>query len=67
MNAGGVDKACKSNAGYWSLENGNWIEYNSFMQSFKDLEVYQRAQALFPKVYHVVRSWSPLDQRELGS
>ncbi|TSC75389.1 MAG: hypothetical protein G01um101433_886 [Parcubacteria group bacterium Gr01-1014_33] len=67
MNAGGVDKACKSNAGYWSLENGNWICYNIFMQNFRDLEVYQRCQGLFPKVYRLVRSWPPLDQRELGS
>ena len=37
------------------------------MQNFKDLEVYQRAQTLFPKIYRVVRSWEPLDQRELGS
>ena len=37
------------------------------MGSFKDLEVYQRAQALFPKIYKLVRSWKQLDQREIGS
>ena len=37
------------------------------MQNFRELEVYQRSQALFPKIYRLVRSWGQLDQRELGS
>ena len=37
------------------------------VKSFHDLEVYQRASDLFPTVYKTVRSWSALDQRELGS
>ena len=37
------------------------------MQGFKDLEVYQRASELFPKIYRLVRSWKTIDQRELGS
>ncbi|MBI2409470.1 four helix bundle protein [Candidatus Kaiserbacteria bacterium] len=37
------------------------------MASFRELEVYQRAQELFPKVYALVRNWNQLDQRELGS
>lgn len=37
------------------------------MQNFRDLEVYRRSQALFPKIYRLVRGWRPLDQRELGS
>ena len=67
MNAGGVDKACKSNAGSWTLETRNWKEYNTLMRSFRDLEVYQRASKLFPKIYKMVRSWNTIDQRELGS
>jgi len=37
------------------------------MKNYRDLEVYQRAQKLFPIVYRLVRTWSLLDQRELGS
>ena len=37
------------------------------MQNFRELEVYQRSQALFPRVYRLIRSWESLDQRELGS
>ena len=37
------------------------------MKSFRDLEVYQRASTLFPKIYKMVRSWSTINQRELGS
>ena len=37
------------------------------MKNFQDLEVYQRASALFPQVYKLVRLWSVADQRELGS
>ena len=37
------------------------------MQNFKELDVYKRASALFPKVYRIVRSWNQFDQRELGS
>ncbi len=32
MNAGGVDKACKSNAGSWTLETRNWKEYNTLYE-----------------------------------
>ena len=68
MNAGGVDKACKSNAGSWTLETRNWKEYTiSSMKSFRDLEVYQRASTLFPKIYKMVRSWNANDQKEIGS
>src|SRR3989344_9477635 len=35
--------------------------------NYEDLEVYQRASALFPKIYKLVRSWKEIDQRELGS
>ena len=34
---------------------------------YRSLEVYQRAQSLFPKIYRLVRSWKEIDQRELGS
>ena len=37
------------------------------MKSFRDLEVYQRASKLFPKIYKTVRSWNLNDQREIGS
>ncbi len=37
------------------------------MKSFRDLEVYQRASKLFPKVYKMVRSWDIIDQKEIGS
>ena len=37
------------------------------MRNYRDLEAYQRASSLFPKVYRLVRSWKMLDQRELGS
>ena len=37
------------------------------MKSFKDLDVYKRASALFPRVYKLVRSWNMIDQKELGS
>ena len=37
------------------------------MSNFRNLEVYQRAQKLFPRIYKMVRSWSQVDQRELGS
>jgi len=67
MNAGGVDKACKSNAGGWILEASNWKRYNVRMKNFRDLDVYCRASDLFPTVYRIVRSWGHADQRELGS
>ena len=68
MNAGGVDKACKSNAGGWTLEARSWKCENVVdMKSYRDLDVYQRAQKLFPIVYRLVRTWSQLEQRELGS
>ena len=67
MNAGGVDRACKSNAGSWTLETRNWKEYNAAVKNFRDLEVYQRASKLFAKIYRIVRTWSANDQRELGS
>jgi four helix bundle protein len=35
--------------------------------NYRALEVYQRANALFPKVYRLVRSWKQIDQQELGS
>ena len=37
------------------------------MKNFQDLDVYQRASTLFPRVYKLVRSWSIADQKELGS
>ena len=37
------------------------------MSNFRNLEVYQRAQKLFPRIYKMVRSWNQVDQRELGS
>ena len=37
------------------------------MRNYRDLEAYQRASSLFPQIYRLVRSWKPLDQRELGS
>ena len=37
------------------------------MKSYHDLDVYQRAQKLFPVVYKLVRTWPQIDQRELGS
>ena len=37
------------------------------MRSYNELDAYKRASALFPKIYRLVRSWKPLDQRELGS
>ncbi len=37
------------------------------MQSYRDLDVYQRASALFPRIYKIVRSWKTIDQQELGS
>ena len=39
----------------------------TFMKNFRDLDVYKRASALFPKVYRLARSWNVYDQRELGS
>ena len=76
MNAGDVDKACKSNVGglgtrVLSLET----RHESFetgiidimIQSYKDLDVYQDASELFPQVYQEVRSWDYIDQKELGS
>ena len=62
-----MDKACKSNPGGWTLETRDWKSYNAVVKNFKDLEVYQRASKLFPKVYRMVRAWSAADQRELGS
>jgi len=67
MNAGGVDKACKSNAGGWTLETRSWKRYNVVVKNFQDLDVYKRASELFPRIYRLVRSWSAFDQRELGS
>jgi len=67
MNAGGVDKACKSNAGDWTLETRSWKRYNSDVKNFQDLDVYKRASKLFPKIYHLVKSRSVSDRRELGS
>ncbi|MBM3261609.1 four helix bundle protein [Candidatus Kaiserbacteria bacterium] len=37
------------------------------MRSYQDLDVYQRASTLFPRVYKMVRTWTIADQRELGS
>ena len=37
------------------------------MNGFYELEVYQRASTMFPKVYRMVRTWNQVDQRELGS
>lgn len=37
------------------------------MKNFQDLDVYNRANKLFPIIYKIVRSWSLIDQRELGS
>ena len=62
-----MDKACKSNAGSWTLETRNWKRYNAYMKNFQDLDVYTRASKLFPVVYKIVRSWKIVDQRELGS
>ena len=68
MNGGGVDKACKSNAGCWTLETRNWNRYCvSVIQSYRDLEVYQESQRLFRELYQEIRTWPQLDQRELGS
>ncbi len=60
-----MDKACKSNAGDWTLESRDWL--NTYMGSYQELEVYKRAQQLFPRVYALVRNWNQLDQREIGS
>ena len=35
--------------------------------NYRELEVYQRANSLFPKIYRLVRSWKEIDQREIGS
>ncbi|MBI2046528.1 MAG: four helix bundle protein [Parcubacteria group bacterium] len=37
------------------------------MKNYQSLDVYQRAQKLFPMVYRQVRKWRALDQKELGS
>ncbi|TSC83644.1 MAG: S23 ribosomal protein [Parcubacteria group bacterium Gr01-1014_17] len=37
------------------------------MKSFRDLEVYNRASNIFPKIYKMVRLWNTIDQREIGS
>ena len=34
---------------------------------YRKLDVYQRAHALFPKIYRLVRTWKQIDQREIGS
>ena len=65
MNAGGVDKACKSNASSWTLATRYWKM--KFMRDFSQLDVYKRSSELFPKIYKIVRSWSKDDQKELGS
>jgi len=66
MNVGDVDKACKSNAGGWTLEVRYWLCNNNYMGNFKNLDVYKRAHELFPKVYKIVRSWEKVDQHEIG-
>jgi len=65
MNAGGVDKACKSNAGSWTLVASCWIIL--IWGNFSNLELYKRANASFPKVYKLVRRWDKDDQKEIGS
>ena len=35
--------------------------------NYRELEVYQRANTLFPKIYRLVRSWKQIDQQEIGS
>ena|SRR3989344_1503462 len=35
--------------------------------NYRELEVYQRANTLFPKIYRLVRSWKQVDQQEIGS
>ena len=37
------------------------------MGNFSNLDVYQRANSIFPKVYKLVRSWNHNDQKEIGS
>ncbi len=66
MNAGGVDKACKSYARCRAPGAGIQNDYTERV-SYQQLRVYQEAQKLFPRVYRIVRSWSEKDQRELGS
>ena len=34
---------------------------------YRKLDVYQRARALFPRIYRLVRTWKQIDQREIGS
>ncbi len=34
---------------------------------YRKLDVYQRAHALFPKIYRLVRTWKQIDQREIES
>jgi len=35
--------------------------------NYRELEVYKRANILFPQIYRLVRSWKQIDQREIGS
>ena len=37
------------------------------MGTFSNLDVYKRSNALFPKIYKIVRMWSKDDQKEIGS
>jgi len=37
------------------------------IKSYKDILAYQNSKKLFPIVYKIVRTWSYLDQKELGS
>lgn len=37
------------------------------MTNFKNLDVYNEASDLFPKIYRIVKTWEISDQRELGA
>jgi len=54
----------------WRSENrGQKSDRKSTMHhmDYRRLDVYQRAHALFPKIYRLVRTWNQIDQREIGS
>ncbi len=54
----------------WRSENrGQKSDRKSTMHDmdYRKLDVYQRAHALFPKIYRLVRTWKQVDQREIGS
>ena len=62
MNAGGVDKACKSNEEKLEIRGQKLDKkvaiINYYMiYHFKDLDVYQRAQKLYPKVIEFSRAF----------